>query len=292
MKRFFITLALATMALFNAAAGEKTKTYDFGDITSISAGSNFQVFVTQGKSDKVKVVYDSDIEEYANIDVRYHAGRLSLIVKQEKPFKKWTNDTQIQVYLEMDDISMIDMSGAAKATFTGRFKTEYLDLDISGAAGVYDLEITGHTLDADISGAANASITGSFPKKIDIDLSGASKMKLNADSDILKADVSGAGKLVCSGNYNESHICCTGASSAEITGKTLSAEYECSGASSVDAKEFNAKKAEVELTGASKAAVYAGDELHYNVSRASKMVYYGDAKLYNHNDDTNIVKGR
>lgn len=280
------------MAVFAASAEEKTKTYDFGDITSISAGSNFQVFVTQGKSDKVKVVYDSDIEKYASIDVRYHAGRLSLIVKQEKPLKRWTNDNQILVYLEMDDISMIDMSGAAKVTFTGRFKTEYLDLDISGAAGVYDLEITGHTLDADISGASKASITGSFPKKIDIDLSGASKMKLNADSEILKADVSGAGKLVCSGNYKESHICCTGASDAEIVGKTLTAEYECSGASSVNAKELHAKKAEVELTGASKASVYASDELHYNVSRSSKMVYYGDAKLYNHNDDTNIVKGR
>ena len=37
MKRFIITLALATLALFTASAAEKNKTYDFGDITSISA---------------------------------------------------------------------------------------------------------------------------------------------------------------------------------------------------------------------------------------------------------------
>jgi len=292
MKRFFITLALATMALFTASAGEKTKTYDFGDITSISAGSNFQVFVTQGKSDKVKVVYDSDIDRYATVDVRYHSGRLSLVLKQERQIKSWTNDNKVEVYLEMDDINSIDLSGAAKATFAGNFKTEDLDIDISGAAALYDLSISGQSLDADLSGASNADITGSFPKKVDIDMSGAAKMKLNVDSETLKGDVSGAGKFICSGNFKECHICCTGASTAELSGKTAKAEYECSGASTIDAQELSAKTVEVELTGASKSTVYASDELHYNVSRASKMVYYGNAKLHNHNEDTNIVKGR
>ncbi|MBQ6880387.1 MAG: DUF2807 domain-containing protein [Bacteroidales bacterium] len=293
MKRFIITLALATLALFTASAAEKNKTYDFGDITSISAGSNFKVYVTYGRSDKVKVVYDSDLEKYADLDIRYHAGRLSLNLKQDKPLKSWTSETnQVQVYLEMDEISLIEMSGAAKATFTGSFDTETLNLDVSGAASVHDLNITGQALDADISGAANATLTGSFPEKIDIDLSGAAKMSMNADSDILKADVSGAGKLLCSGRYNECYICCSGASNADISGKTVKAEYECSGASSVEAKELTARTVEVELTGASKATVYASDDLHYNVSRASKMVYYGNAKLHNHNEDTNIVKGR
>ena len=292
MKRFIITLALATLALFTASAAEKNKTYDFGDITSISAGSNFKVYVTYGRSDKVKVVYDSDLEKYADLDIRYHAGRLSLNLKQDKPLKSWTSTNQVQVYLEMDEISLIEMSGAAKATFTGSFETETLDLDVSGAASVHDLNITGQALDADISGASNATVTGSFPEKIDIDLSGASKMSMTADSDILKADISGAGKLLCSGKYNECHIFCSGASDAEISGKTVKAEYECSGASSVEAKELTARTVEVELTGASKATVYASDDLHYNVSRASKMVYYGNAKLHNHNEDTNIVKGR
>lgn len=292
MKRFIITLALATLALFTASAAEKNKTYDFGDITSISAGSNFKVYVTYGRSDKVKVVYDSDLEKYADLDIRYHAGRLSLNLKQDKPLKSWTSTNQVQVYLEMDEISLIEMSGAAKATFTGSFETETLDLDVSGAASVHDLNITGQALDADISGASNATVTGSFPEKIDIDLSGASKMSMTADSDILKADISGAGKLLCSGRYNECYIYCSGASNADISGKTVKAEYECSGASSVEAKELTARTVEVELTGASKATVYASDDLHYNVSRASKMVYYGNAKLHNHNKDTNIVKGR
>lgn len=292
MKRFIITLALATLALFTASAAEKNKTYDFGDITSISAGSNFKVYVTYGRSDKVKVVYDSDLEKYADLDIRYHAGRLSLNLKQDKPLKSWTSTNQVQVYLEMDEISLIEMSGAAKATFTGSFETETLDLDVSGAASIHDLNITGQALDADISGASNATVTGSFPEKIDIDLSGASKMSMTADSDILKADISGAGKLLCSGKYNECHIFCSGASNADISGKTVKAEYECSGASSVEAKELTARTVEVELTGASKATINASDDLHYNVSRASKMVYYGNAKLHNHNEDTNIVKGR
>ena len=292
MKQISLILIAVFIGMLPASAKEQTKYFEFGDITSISAGSNFKVYVTYGRSDKVKVIYDSDLEKYADLDIRYHAGRLSLNLKQDKPLKSWTSTNQVQVYLEMDEISLIEMSGAAKATFTGSFETETLDLDVSGAASIHDLNITGQALDADISGASNATVTGSFPEKIDIDLSGASKMSMTADSDILKADVSGAGKLLCSGKYNECHIFCSGASDAEISGKTVKAEYECSGASSVEAKELTARTVEVELTGASKATVYASDDLHYNVSRASKMVYYGNAKLHNHNEDTNIVKGR
>lgn len=292
MKKLLTTLALVSIAFFTAVAGEKTKTYDFGDISGISVGACFKVYVTQGRSDMVKIVYDSDIEKYADVDVKYHAGRLYLNLKQDKSFKRWTNTPEVQVYLEMDDISSIELSGAAKATFTGNFKTENLDLDVSGAASIYDLNIIGQTLDADISGASNAAVNGVFAKKMDIGLSGASNMTLKADSDILEGDISGAGKFTCHGIFKACQISCSGASDAQIAGKTLTAEYECSGASSVDAKEFYAKKAEVELTGASKATVYASDELHYSVARASKMVYYGDAKLHNHNNDTNIVKGR
>ena len=62
MKRLIITLAAAVLALSAANAEEKTKTYNFGDITGISAGGIYQIHVTEGKSDKVKVVYDDDID--------------------------------------------------------------------------------------------------------------------------------------------------------------------------------------------------------------------------------------
>ncbi len=292
MKRLLLTLVSAAIASLTSGAEETTKTYDFKDITSINAGHAYQVHITYGKSDKVKVVYDDDMEKYQTLDIRYSEGRLDLYVKQRKPLRNWTNKNQIHVYLEMDDIYSIDLSGAAKATFTGDFKTENLDMDISGAASLHSLSISGESLEADISGASSANVTGSFSKSVGLDISGAAKMTLNADAETIDADISGASKLSCKGNFKESDITCSGASSAELVGKTINADYECSGASSIDAEKMLAKTAYVELTGASKTHVYASDRLNYNVSRSSKMTYFGDAELKNLNNDTNVVRGR
>ena len=292
MKKFFITLTVLAFAMFSANAEEKTKTYDFGDITGIAAGGTYQVHVTEGKSDKVKVVYDSDIETYVELEVRYFSGTLTLTRKQKKPFKNWTNDTEIHVYLEMDDINKIELSGASKAEFTGKFETERLELELSGASDMNDLMINGKELEINLSGASKAKVTGDFSGNAEIDLSGASKLTWTGNAASLEAELSGASNFRSSGNLRNCTVSCSGASNANLSGKTAAADYECSGASVVDAEKMFSKTASVELTGASKAHVYASELLKYNVSRSSKMTYYGDAELKNMSTDTNVVRGR
>ena len=292
MKRILLTLAVAGFAMLTANAEEKTKTYDFGDITGIAAGGVYQVHVTEGRSDKVKVVYDSEIEKYVKLDIKYFSGTLTLATKQEKPFKNWTRNTEIHVYLEMDNIEEIELSGASQAEFTGKFKTERLDLDLSGASKMHNLTIDGHTLEADLSGASKAEITGNFSGDLEIDLSGASSLTWTGNAATFEAELSGASNLSSFGGLRSCEISCSGASNADLSGKTTTADYECSGASAIDAKKMIAKTASVELTGASKAHVNASDRLDYNVSRSSKMTYYGDAELNNMNNDTNVVRGR
>ena len=273
MKKLFITLAAAAIAMLAANAEEKEKVYNFGEITSINAGFSYEINVTHGRSDKVKVVYDSEMEDLLEIKYSSTTKSLNLFVKKDiqKMFKnKSKNATRVQVYLEMKDIKSIDLSGAA---------------------GVNSLQINGMTLDADCSGAASAYITGNFTGKMEVDISGAAKMELNSNSAQLDADISGASKFICDGSFNKCEIVCTGASSATIKGKAGNAEYECSGASSIDAEDFIARSVDLELTGASKAKVHATSELRHNVSRASKMTYYGNAKLVNLSNDSNIVNG-
>ena len=120
MKKLFITLAAAVIAMLAANAEEKEKVYDFGEITSINAGFSYEINVTHGRSDKVKVVYDSEMEDLLEIKYSSTTKSLNLFVKNDiqKMFKnKSRNATRVQVYLEMKDIKSIDLSGAAKATF-------------------------------------------------------------------------------------------------------------------------------------------------------------------------------
>lgn len=292
MKKLIITLAAVILTASSMNAEEKTATYDYGDISSISAGYNYQIHITEGKSGKVKIVYDSDIEDMLKIYYSDSNDKLTLYIKNEYARKlKNTGNRPIQVYLEMDDIYSIDLSGGAKASFTGNFRTKHLNLDISGAATMQELPINGLSMDADFSGAANVSVSGNFTKEVDIDLSGASKMTFHGNSESMEADISGAGKMNCVGNFDECDISCSGASKAELEGKAMIVEFECSGASSIEASDFHVMEADIELSGASRAKVNASKELRYDVSSSSKMTYYGDAKLINNSSNSNIVKG-
>ena len=300
MKRFFITFALATMALLTAAAGEKTRTYDFGDITSIDANFLYNIHVTEGRSGKVTVVYDDMIETFLDLEIIYRDGtlRLSRTVrdrKSEKKFGAWasrSDSKRVDVYLEMDNIRSISMSGATHIAFEGSFKANELDIDISGASSLKALQINGKSMEVDCSGASKVSVSGNFSKEVEIEVSGASKLAYSGDSETLEADMSGASSFKCEGNYSTADITCSGASNAEFAGNVGNVEYECSGASSIDAENYMSKTASIELTGACKAKVHADEDLYYNVSRSSKITYYGDAKLYNRTEDYNVIKGR
>lgn len=292
MKRILMTIAAAAMTLLAVHAEEKTLVYDFGEITSIDAGYNYEIHVTEGRSDKVKVVFDSEVEDLLEVRYSSNGKRLTLFAKNNISQRIRNGRTvPVHVYLEMRSINTLSLSGAAKADFTGSFKTDNLDLDVSGAAGVSGLEIEGITMDADCSGAADVYLTGTFMDKVDLDISGAAKMVYDGDSKALDADVSGASKFKCSGRFDECEVKCNGASSATLSGKASVAEYECTGASSIDAQDFIVKNVDVELAGASKAKVHATGELRHNVSRASKMTWFGNAKIIDLNNDSNIVKG-
>ena len=300
MKRFLLTLAAAAISLFAADAEEKTKTYDFGDITGIDASFLYTIHVTEGKSDKVTLVYDDMIETFLDLEVSYKDGNLRLSrkvrdKKSENKFGRWISGAdrkRVDVYLEMDNIRSIKVSGAAQITFEGNFKADDLDIDISGASSLKDLQVNGKSMDVDCSGASKLSVSGNFSKEVGIEVSGAGGMTYHGDSETLEVDLSGASSFKCDGKHSTADIRCSGASKAELNGKGNYAEYDCSGASSINAEDFSVKKAEVELSGASSLKLSVSDELNYNVSTASKMTYYGDPVLYNKSSSSNVVKGR
>ena len=64
MKRILITLTIAVLGLFTANAEERTRTYEFKNITGIEAEFNYEIHVTHGRSNVITVIYDSMYEGY------------------------------------------------------------------------------------------------------------------------------------------------------------------------------------------------------------------------------------
>ena len=306
MKRIFTTFILAMAILTSAGAEEKTKDYRFGDIKSISIGQSYsmtyEIHVTEGKSKEVKVVYDKDLEKeikdfekYLKVD--YSSANSTLYIGMDELPRKFgrlrlpLRPEPIRIYLEMDEISEIDLSGATSISFDGKFTAESLEVDLSGATKFANaLNVTGKHLSVDCSGASSVSVAGDF-KTVEMDLSGASNTTFKGNAETLEGDFSGAVKLYCEGEYAECDMECSGAVNIEMEGKGDTFILEGSGACKLDAKDYVARKAYVELSGACSAKIQVKDELRHDVNAASKITYYGDPKVTDLSEDKNVIKG-
>ena len=284
-------MAVMVAAVFTLNAQEKTKTYKFGDIKSIDAGYSYKIYVTEGSSKEVKVVYDKELEDY--MIVNYSALSSELVLRMDDLPRRLRNGnfSNIKVYVKMDEIDDIDLSGAASVSFEGRYKASDLEVGLSGASSLNGLMVTANTLSADCSGASSFNIEGLFKGNVEMELSGAVSGRFSGRGDDFEGELSGACNLDAGLEFRNCDLNCSGASKAELAGKVDRLSIDGSGACSIDAKDLNADYASVDLSGASKAKVNADKELRYDIPRSCKITYYGNAKLINLSDDNNVIKG-
>lgn len=306
MKRILTIFALLVMMAANAGAEEKSMSYRFGDIKSVTIGQSYSVFfeihVTKGNSKVVSIIYDTelekeikDFEKYLKVSYSEPGETLTLgMYDLPRKFGKLRlplKTAPVKVYVEMDEIHEISLCGASSIYFDGSFTADEFEADLSGASKFGNtLHIDGKSLSLDCSGAAKVAVEGNF-KHVDIDMSGAASGSFNGNADELECDLSGAAKLLCKGEYDRCEMECSGAVSLELHGKGKTLNLEGSGACKLDAKEYNAKAAYVELSGACSAKVQASDELKHDVSTASKLTYYGQAKVTDMSRNRNVVQG-
>lgn len=291
MRRTLLTLAAALTFIVAASAEEKSKTYSFGKITGIDASFTYEIHVTVGSSDKVEIIYDSEYEPY--MKVSYSSYDLSLYLGMDELPRKIRNSSHkpIKVFLQMTEIDEIELSGASSISFEGEFKGSDLELDLSGAANLGGpLQISGRRLSIDASGAANVSLAGNF-QKVEMDMSGAANVSFAGNGTEMEGELSGAAKLRFKGEYADSSIECSGAAHLDMEGQGNNLELEGSGACNIDARDYQVRKASVELSGASKARVRATDDLLLDVDRTCRLTYYGDPAISHMSSDRNIVRG-
>lgn len=289
MKRFFFTLAIIAVAAISAIAQNKlTKEYKFGKITSIEASSVYDIEVTQGNSGTVKVVYDEFFKD--RLMVNYINGKLNLEVASTKMRNNNRNIEGIKVYLQMPTIEDLDLSGASSLKAMGSFKTDELDVELSGASSISGLVISGNDLSLDCSGASTLNLKGDF-KTIEAEISGASEIVLNSNSTVFEGEFSGASTVKVYGDHKNTDVVCSGASNLTLEGKTDYIKSVTTGASNLKAQEFTALNGYAQVSGASNAKVRCTGDLKIMVGRASKLTYYGNPNIINLNTDNNIKKG-
>lgn len=293
MKRLALILsALLIITSSLCANNTVTKNYNFGNIKSIEASSIFTIEVTQGNAKGVRIECDDIYEKH--LDIRCSQGELKLSLTPNARIERNRNEKDqigIKVYLQMQTIGELDLSGASSLKATGVFTTNELEIDLSGATSVSGLNISGNELSLDCSGASTLELEGEFSKEIEADISGASNVKLKVDGNILDAEVSGAATLTVNGAHNNTSIACSGASKVKMDGHSKYLKSITTGASEFDGKDYAATNGYAEVSGASNAKVKCIKELKVNVSKSSKLTYYMNPTIINLNPEkSNIIK--
>ena len=306
MKRIISILVLAAAMAFNAAAAEKTLTFNVGKVEGLHVSSSlmmvYEVHVTHGKSNTVEVVYDTKIEEviekfdshlkveHSSANSVLYLGMHELPAKLER-LKLTSKARTVKVFVEMTDIHRIDISGANVIYFDGAFECKNLEIDLTGSANfANELNVTGNSINIDCSGATYTSVNGNF-KQAEIDGSGACSINLTGNIEEFECDLTGASKLIYHGESDKCDLECSGATNAELVGKGDDLIIDASGACKIEAKDYCAKYVDIELNGACSAKVQATHELKHDVSIASKLTYFNDAKIIDKADNSNVKKG-
>ena len=170
-----------------------------------------------------------------------------------------TQDSVASVRIETDENLLPYVKTEISGNTLSVYSESGYDLRASKSINVY---VTGPTFEhLEASGASNIVVNNQLTSGTEISLNanGASNIDANVNAPVIAADLSGA-------------------SGIKLKGQTKNFNASASGASTLKCFELLSENADVELSGASSADVFASVDIKAEASGASSVRYKGSAK--------------
>jgi hypothetical protein len=183
----------------------------------VNIAGPFDVFITQGSTESVKVEAPSDVIDHINTEV--NNGVLKVYSKHDTwNWGNWFgNHKKIAVYVVAKDLNAISITGSGDVSFKYGLKTNSLRLKISGSgdmtgkvdvktlessiSGSGDMRLAGHANTSTVSlvGSGDYTARNLETATTMIRLTGSGDAYVNA-SDKIDAALHGSGDIHCSGS--------------------------------------------------------------------------------------------
>ncbi|OGO44884.1 MAG: hypothetical protein A2137_03145 [Chloroflexi bacterium RBG_16_58_8] len=268
-----VTLTGCRRVLITGEDGQlTTKEYSFTGFTVVDVGSAFKVTITPSEAYRVKITAGETI--FKNIRV-VQAGNTLRIGTEGFYFP--LGERTLLAEITMPELLGLDLSGASKGTARGFKTSRDFKADISGASTL-DAEMETGRFDMEVSGASEI-VARVKSASAAIEQSGASTLNLDMETGSFVHELSGASEA--SGTLKASNIAIdvTGASEVRLTGSVGNLVLTGSGASEINLAGFNIKDADINLSGATHAAIDITGKLNVTLSGASELKYGGNPTL-------------
>jgi serine/threonine-protein kinase len=234
-----------------------TKRFDLADFTGVEIANTFRATITRADRFEVSVTADDNVLEHVRVDK--DGSRLRVRLEGGRTYRLRPDTLKVSVALPV--LEALHITGASRAKIEGFQSDRPFHLDTSGAS----------TLEGSIK-AGDA----------DFEAGGASTVKLRGAARAVRLHASGASTLELADfpvSSEKLTIEADGASTVRLRGSAKAAVLEASGASHLDLAELALDAADVELSGASNAAIRVKDLLNYDVSGASHLEYRGEPTI-------------
>ncbi len=218
-----LLVCLATVGIINtftapaAIAQQKTEDRNLSGFHALDVGGPFDVRLTQGSTESVKVEAPADV--IGKITTEVSGGVLKVYNKHSEAFH-W-NDAfhhrKILVYVTVKDINSISVSGSGDVSFSEGIHADRLNLHVSGSgdvngllevkdleasiSGSGDIKLSGHAENSQVrvTGSGDYSARDLHTSNTSVHISGSGDASVYASSKI-DASISGSGDVRYSGN--------------------------------------------------------------------------------------------
>jgi hypothetical protein len=208
-----LSILLVTNFQINAKTFQNSKNRDLPKFTSVKLAIGANVYLTQSNKQSFRIEASEKLIQLIETEVKN--GKL--IIKWTK--RNVRHSEKIKIYISMEEIEGVAISGSGDIIADGKIKTDKIDLAISGSGDISFSNLEANDIKSRISGSADIYLAGSqtanslsvaisgsgdvkavkLPvKNVSIKISGSGDCKVNV-IDRLDATVSGSGDIYYKG---------------------------------------------------------------------------------------------
>ena len=253
-----ITTGLFAFLLCITAFGQK-ETRNVGTFTGIGFYIPAKLYITQGSPQKVEVEGSKDL--IALIETEVTGGKLDIEVSTKLRNLNWGDD-EVIVYVTVEKIENINVSGSGHAIAQTAITSDNLDLKVSGSGALEVETDVANNLNVDLSGSGKIELRGKC-KRIDTHVSGSGRIKLDAAvATTADFSISGSGKI-------------------EARGTASVVKTSISGSGRVLAADLETDECEIKLSGSGTVEINVKSSLDAHITGSGNVSYRGNPSHVN-----------
>ncbi|TFF36920.1 head GIN domain-containing protein [Mucilaginibacter psychrotolerans] len=160
MKSLKKLILAAVMIVASASAFAKNNTEDrhLTGFNAVNVAGSFDVYVTQGSSESVKVDAPADI--IGRIVTEVEGGTLKIYTKRDENNNWSWHDKKVVIYVALKDVNAITLAGSGDIFFKEGIKANSLKLKLSGSGDITG-KLNVKNLESSIAGSGDITISGS-----------------------------------------------------------------------------------------------------------------------------------